>query len=84
MFLPAAMDEMRKLGWNALDVILVTGDSYIDSPLLAQRDAASNIGWISAFFPSNPRHPTIENLITIINSRPIRNGRFYLTCCDRS
>ncbi len=25
---------MRKLGWEALDVILVTGDSYIDSPFI--------------------------------------------------
>jgi uncharacterized radical SAM protein YgiQ len=34
MFLPTTLDEMRKLGWDALDVILVTGDSYIDSPFI--------------------------------------------------
>jgi uncharacterized radical SAM protein YgiQ len=32
MFLPATRKEMEHLGWNALDVILVTGDAYIDSP----------------------------------------------------
>lgn len=26
------MDEVRQLGWDALDVILVCGDTYIDSP----------------------------------------------------
>jgi len=34
MFLPTTIDEARKLGWNKLDVILVTGDSYIDSPYI--------------------------------------------------
>lgn len=32
MFLPTTKDEMESLGWHKLDVILVTGDSYIDSP----------------------------------------------------
>jgi uncharacterized radical SAM protein YgiQ len=32
MFLPATKKEMRRLGWDSLDVILVTGDAYIDSP----------------------------------------------------
>ncbi|NTV37722.1 MAG: YgiQ family radical SAM protein [Anaerolineales bacterium] len=34
MFLPTTLDEMKTLGWDALDVILVTGDSYIDSPFM--------------------------------------------------
>lgn len=34
MFLPTTLDEMQALGWDALDVILVTGDSYIDSPFM--------------------------------------------------
>lgn len=34
MFLPVTQDEMKKLGWDALDVILVTGDTYIDSPYI--------------------------------------------------
>ena len=32
MFLPVTRKEMDSLGWDALDVILVTGDTYIDSP----------------------------------------------------
>jgi uncharacterized radical SAM protein YgiQ len=32
MFLPATSEEMRLIGWDGLDVILVTGDAYIDSP----------------------------------------------------
>jgi uncharacterized radical SAM protein YgiQ len=34
MFLPATREEMERLGWNELDVILITGDSYIDSPFI--------------------------------------------------
>ncbi|MCE5299950.1 MAG: YgiQ family radical SAM protein [Spirochaetia bacterium] len=32
MFLPTTREEMDKLGWKQCDVILVTGDAYIDSP----------------------------------------------------
>jgi len=32
MFLPTTLEEVQRLGWDALDVILVSGDSYIDSP----------------------------------------------------
>jgi len=32
MFLPVTKEEMDKLGWQQCDVILVTGDAYIDSP----------------------------------------------------
>ncbi len=34
MFLPTTPEEVKRLGWDALDVILVTGDSYIDSPFI--------------------------------------------------
>ena len=34
MFLPTTIDEVHRMGWEALDVILVTGDSYIDSPFI--------------------------------------------------
>lgn len=34
MFLPCTREEMRRLGWAELDVILVTGDAYIDSPFM--------------------------------------------------
>ena len=31
-FLPTTPAELRQRGWDALDVILVSGDAYIDSP----------------------------------------------------
>ena len=31
-FLPTTRAEMRALGWNTLDVLLVTGDAYVDHP----------------------------------------------------
>jgi len=34
MFLPTTRQEMEALGWKQLDVILVTGDAYIDSPFI--------------------------------------------------
>ena len=34
MFLPTTRKELDQLGWNQLDVILITGDSYIDSPFI--------------------------------------------------
>ncbi len=32
MFLPCTPDEIERLGWDAPDIILVSGDAYIDSP----------------------------------------------------
>ena len=32
MFLPTTREELKKLGWKYLDIILVTGDAYIDHP----------------------------------------------------
>ena len=32
MFLPTTQSELRELGWGQLDVILVSGDTYIDTP----------------------------------------------------
>ncbi len=34
MFLPTTPEELRRLAWDRLDVILITGDSYIDSPFV--------------------------------------------------
>lgn len=31
-FLPMTREEMRALGWNELDVLLITGDAYVDHP----------------------------------------------------
>jgi len=33
-FLPTTQREMKLRGWDTLDVILVSGDSYIDSPYI--------------------------------------------------
>ncbi|NMC54725.1 MAG: YgiQ family radical SAM protein [Chloroflexi bacterium] len=34
MFIPTTQQEVKQLGWHKLDVILVSGDSYIDSPFI--------------------------------------------------
>ena len=31
-FLPMSRDEMTELGWDACDIIIVTGDAYVDHP----------------------------------------------------
>ena len=31
-FLPITLDEAKRLGWETVDVVLVTGDAYIDHP----------------------------------------------------
>lgn len=31
-FLPISKDDLKKRGWNSLDIILVTGDAYVDHP----------------------------------------------------
>ena len=31
-FLPLTNEEMRARGWDAVDVVLVTGDAYVDHP----------------------------------------------------
>lgn len=33
-FLPTTKDEMNARGWDELDVVLITGDAYIDSPFM--------------------------------------------------
>jgi uncharacterized radical SAM protein YgiQ len=34
VFLPTTPEEVEALGWHQLDVVLVTGDSYVDSPFI--------------------------------------------------
>lgn len=34
MFLPTTKEEMEILGWKELDIILITGDAYIDHPTI--------------------------------------------------
>ena len=31
-FLPITLEEVKRLGWESVDVVLVTGDAYIDHP----------------------------------------------------
>lgn len=31
-FLPTTRDEMKKIGWKELDILLVSGDAYVDHP----------------------------------------------------
>jgi len=33
-FIPTTRHELRDLGWNRLDVVLVSGDTYVDSPYM--------------------------------------------------
>ncbi len=33
-YLPTTREEMKERGWKQLDVILITGDAYIDSPYI--------------------------------------------------
>ena len=34
LFIPTTMEEANALGWDQFDIILITGDTYIDSPYL--------------------------------------------------
>ncbi len=31
-FLPTSRKEMKQLGWDSCDIIIVTGDAYVDHP----------------------------------------------------
>ncbi len=33
--LPMSVDEVKKRGWNQVDVVFITGDAYVDSPSFA-------------------------------------------------
>jgi uncharacterized radical SAM protein YgiQ len=34
VFIPTTRDECEALGWEKLDIVLITGDSYVDSPFI--------------------------------------------------
>ncbi len=62
MFLPTTLQELKQLGWDGLDVILVTGDSYIDSPFIGAAvvgrvllDAGYRVGVIAQPDVQSPR-----------------------------
>ena len=53
-FLPTTKEELQELGWDQLDIIIVSGDSYIDSPYIgsavigrALLDAGFKVGIIA-------------------------------------
>ena len=31
-FLPMSRQEMKKLGWDSIDILLLTGDAYVEHP----------------------------------------------------
>jgi len=33
-YLPMSREEMDSLGWDSCDIIIVTGDAYVDHPVL--------------------------------------------------
>ncbi len=64
MFLPTTSQELRALGWDALDIIIVSGDSYIDSPFMGTAiigkvlaDAGYRVGIIA-----QPRTNTLADI----------------------
>ena len=63
IFLPATYEEMRARGWDQVDIILVTGDAYIDHPsfgvALIGRLLESH-GYRVAIL-SQPHHDTAES-----------------------
>jgi len=61
MFLPTTPHEIQSLGWDGLDVILVSGDSYIDSPYIGAAligklllQAGYRVGIIAQPDPNDP------------------------------
>jgi len=64
-FLPTTPEEVRGRGWDRLDVILVTGDSYIDCPTIGVsvigrvlENAGYRVGIIAQPAVNNPRDIT--------------------------
>lgn len=59
MFLPVSREEMEALGWDAPDVILITGDAYIDSPFIGAAligKVLMNAGYRTALIPQPDIH----------------------------
>ena len=47
MFLPTTLEEAKNIGWNHFDIILVTGDTYIDSPYIGISVIGFVTNWLS-------------------------------------
>ena len=65
MFLPTTRDELNLLSWPDLDVILVSGDSYIDSPYSGIA-VIGNVLVKSGFRVGVIAQPTLENSVDIM------------------
>jgi len=48
MMVPATQDDLKRLGWTHLDVVLVSGDAFVDSPYMGAAVVARSL--ISAGF----------------------------------
>jgi uncharacterized radical SAM protein YgiQ len=65
-FLPASWQEMQALGWDSVDVVLVSGDAYVDHPAFG----VALIGrWLEAHgfrvaILAQPRHDSPEGFRT--------------------
>ena len=66
-FLPLTRAEMEGRGWDELDVVLVTGDAYVDHPAFG----AALLGrWLTARgyrvgIVAQPRWDTMEEIATL-------------------
>lgn len=65
MFLPATPDEVARRGWERLDVVIVTGDAYVDAPQFGAavigrvlEDAGYRVGIIAQPDIDSPRDIT--------------------------
>ena len=64
-FLPTTKDEVRRLGWEELDVIIFSGDAYIDHPSFGTAIIARVLekeGYKVGWFPSQTGEMTCETL----------------------
>lgn len=65
--LPMSMDEMRRRGWQELDILLVTGDAYVDHPAFGTaligrvlENAGYRVGIVA-----QPRWDTLADIIQL-------------------
>jgi hypothetical protein len=64
-FLPMSRAEMDALGWDACDIVLVTGDAYVDHPSFGMAIIGRLLEARKAFASASLRSPT--------GSRPSRS-----------
>src|SRR6478672_3780725 len=83
-FLPMSREEMDKLGWDSCDIIVVTGDAYVDHPsfgIIAQPDWQSAEPFKALGKPNLFFGVTAGNMDSMINrytaDRKIRSDDAY-------